>query len=375
MVGAQPSALIGIGFGNASNLYASAMAVYENQLYVGTFSWGGCEVWSFDGANWTQTVGAQPSALIGPGFGTACIVVESMRCFGINLCAGTGSPGGGEVWLFDGAAWHPLASADPAALIGTGFGNANNTDVTDMEVYGTSLYAGTYNGFTGCEVWDFNGVAWTQVVGAQPGALIGSGFGNAGNVDASVLRVYDSRLFAGTENWTAGCEVWSFDGANWTQEVGWGAPGTYEAPGFGDPNNAEVSSAAVFNNRLYTGTFNNVTGCAVFALKSSTTWYLAEGATDGGFETWVLVQNPNPHPVDIAVTFQTGSGEVAGPADTIPARSRRSYEVSRWAVTNDVSTKVTSTAGGYIICERAVYWRPSPGAVRYLGTDSIGYDP
>jgi hypothetical protein len=23
-------------------------------------------------------------------------------------------------------------------------------------------------------------------------------------------------------------------------------------------------------------------------------WYLAEGSTEGGMETWVLVQNPNP---------------------------------------------------------------------------------
>jgi len=61
--------------------------------------------------------------------------------------------------------------------------------------------------------------------------------------------------------------------------------------------------------------------------------------------------------------------------DTIPPHSRRSYLVNNWVTTNDVSTKVTSTAGGFIICERAVYWKPAPDAVRYLGTDSIGYDP
>ena len=104
-------------------------------------------------------------------------------------------------------------------------------------------------------------------------------------------------------------------------------------------------------------------------------WYLPEGATAGGFETWVLVQNPNVAPVDIDMRFQTGAGEVAGPVDTIPAQSRKTYKVNNWVSTFDVSTKVTSNAGGNIICERAVYWRPAPDAVRYLGTDSIGYCP
>jgi hypothetical protein len=42
--------------------------------------------------------------------------------------------------------------------------------------------------------------------------------------------------------------------------------------------------------------------------------------------------------------------------------------------TYDVSTRVTS-AGGFIVCERAMYWRPFPGAMDYLGTDSIGFRP
>jgi hypothetical protein len=105
------------------------------------------------------------------------------------------------------------------------------------------------------------------------------------------------------------------------------------------------------------------------------TWYLAEGATLGGFETWVLVQNPNPAPVDIDMKFQTGTGQVQGPIDTIPAESRRSYNVNLWVNTFDVSTQVDSTAGGYIICERAMYWSPLPTLDWVLGHDSIGFDP
>ena len=32
--------------------------------------------------------------------------------------------------------------------------------------------------------------------------------------------------------------------------------------------------------------------CSIGAVAPATTWYLAEGSTGEGFETWVLVQNP-----------------------------------------------------------------------------------
>jgi hypothetical protein len=104
-------------------------------------------------------------------------------------------------------------------------------------------------------------------------------------------------------------------------------------------------------------------------------WFLAEGATEGGFETWVLVQNPNPAPVTIDMKFQSTLGQVQGPIDTIPAQSRRSYNVNTWLTSFDVSTRVTSTAGGFIICERAMYWTPFPTFWWLLGHDSIGFDP
>jgi len=367
MVGATSP--VPAGFGNAANWDASAMTVYGNDLYVGTFSWGGCEVWRFDGTTWTQVVGALPSALIGPGFGYGCVVIRALQPFGTNLFASTGSPGGCEVWSFDSIAWTPQVSADPTAPVGLGFGNPANTDVMDMAVYGSNIYAGTSNWGGGCEVWRYDGINWIQDVGTQPTALIGSGFGNGGNVEAMQLEVYDSHLFAGTLN-NVGCELWSFDGTAWTQEVGGGAPGTYEAPGFGDTNNDYISGAAIFNNRLHLGTGNNVTGCDVFSLSSSTTWYLAEGATAGGFETWVLVQNPNTVPVNVTLTFQTGVGPVPGPTDTIPAQSRRSYLVNTYVGSFDVSTAVSADAD--VVCERSMYWTPEGSTVRRVGHDSVG---
>ena len=91
----------------------------------------------------------------------------------------------------------------------------------------------------------------------------------------------------------------------------------------------------------------------------ATTWYLAEGSTGTGFETWVLVQNPNPNNVDVDLTFMTLSGEVQGPTATVPANSRMTFNVADYVSnTFDVSTTVTSSgpagANGVIV-ERAMY--------------------
>ncbi len=85
-------------------------------------------------------------------------------------------------------------------------------------------------------------------------------------------------------------------------------------------------------------------------------WYLAEGSTYGGMETWVVVQNPNATAVTVDITFQTNEGKKDGPQDfPIPAQSRRSFILNSLAPDmKDVSTQVTAS-GGQVVCERAVY--------------------
>ncbi len=106
---------------------------------------------------------------------------------------------------------------------------------------------------------------------------------------------------------------------------------------------------------------------SVGATETAATWYLAEGATDGGMETYILVQNPNPAPIHVSLDFLTSTGKVAGPQDfRIPAGSRITFAASDFVTDYDVSTVVTST-GGDIICERSTY-----GAERTWATGSIG---
>jgi len=104
------------------------------------------------------------------------------------------------------------------------------------------------------------------------------------------------------------------------------------------------------------------------AISPSDTWYLAEGCTAGGFETWILVQNPGDEEVDVALTFMTAEGEVPGPTDTLPPRSRRTFNAGEYVSGYDVSTRVTSSGG--VICERSMYWGWDP--VRGAGHNSAG---
>jgi len=91
------------------------------------------------------------------------------------------------------------------------------------------------------------------------------------------------------------------------------------------------------------------------------TWYLAEGATQNGFQLYYLIENPNPVPVDVTVTYLRRSPNP--PFDIvysgIPAYTRKTIYVNGEdprLSSGDVSGIITSlTQGGPIIVERAMY--------------------
>ena len=86
----------------------------------------------------------------------------------------------------------------------------------------------------------------------------------------------------------------------------------------------------------------------------ATDYYLAEGTTDWGFTTYVLVQNPNPAPTDVTVTYMTSSGSVPQAPFSMPASSRKTIKVNDVLPASDFSTQVTGSQP--IIAERAMYW-------------------
>ena len=95
--------------------------------------------------------------------------------------------------------------------------------------------------------------------------------------------------------------------------------------------------------------------------------FLAEGTTDWGFTTYVLIQNPNPTDTEVDVTYMTNSGPVPQATFTIPADSRKTIRVNDVLPDTDLSTKVTGSQP--IIAERAMYWDNGTGEACH---DSIG---
>ncbi len=100
--------------------------------------------------------------------------------------------------------------------------------------------------------------------------------------------------------------------------------------------------------------------------RPATAWYLAEGTTAWGFDTWVLIQNPNPHPVTAYVTYMKPAGPQERPPLELPGGSRTTIHLNAEVPPGDVSTMIASPEGEVVV-ERSMYWNG-----RRAGHDSIG---
>ncbi|OFW56323.1 MAG: hypothetical protein A2Y75_03745 [Candidatus Solincola sediminis] len=118
--------------------------------------------------------------------------------------------------------------------------------------------------------------------------------------------------------------------------------------------------------------WNNKQGghCASGVTSLSNQWYLAEGCTAGGFETWVLLQNPGDTAANVNITYMNKDGEKAGPALSLPAKSRTTINAASTMGSDwNVSTKIDSDQP--IIAERAMYWNDKRAGHDGTGVSSL----
>jgi len=101
-------------------------------------------------------------------------------------------------------------------------------------------------------------------------------------------------------------------------------------------------------------------------------WYLAEGCTDYGFETWVEILNPGAVPANVSVTYLTASGAVAGPTLTVPPWSRQTVNVNATAPRGDVAIKVSADRS--VVAERSMYWDARRGGSGSIGARQLSTD-
>jgi len=140
------------------------------------------------------------------------------------------------------------------------------------------------------------------------------------------------------------------------------------------PNNTDVSTKVesdkpVICERAMYGAGMVWAHDSIGVTTPSPTWYLAEGCTAQGMQTYILVQNPGSEAAHIKLTFQTGRGEVPGPEVDLPGGRRITFLANTYVPNNtDVSTKVESDKP--VICERAMY-----GAGMAWAHDAVGYAP
>ncbi len=308
------------GFGDANNFYVESLCVYGSGLFAGTYNnISGCAVWRYDGSVWAQSVGQAADGTLGtgPGFGGGSenTSVSVMAVFNGKLYAGLNTKWDANiwaiymlvpkdwvrsVWCFDGSSWTSAPTTGVGGLAGYGTVNFGagvmQNPAISIAVTGTSLIVGTKNEANGCEVWSFDGSAWTQ--------LNTRGFGNINNITASSMVTSGSEIWVGTENQVNGADVWYYN-SGWTQvsSRGFAGNGNYSvasmlpvggtlfagtagnnggelwtnsgggwtfANSVGDANNLQISSMAEYNSKLYLGTKNTTDGGEVWRYDSGT---------------------------------------------------------------------------------------------------------
>ncbi|HEY5494410.1 MAG TPA: DUF5719 family protein [Candidatus Anoxymicrobiaceae bacterium] len=82
-------------------------------------------------------------------------------------------------------------------------------------------------------------------------------------------------------------------------------------------------------------------------------WFLPEGSSNWGFETWVLVQNPGLIDASIAITYMTETGGPMKVFHTVLAHSRATFSMVQDIGQQDSSVEVTSDIP--VIAERSMY--------------------
>ena len=99
-------------------------------------------------------------------------------------------------------------------------------------------------------------------------------------------------------------------------------------------------------------------------------FYLADGWTDNGGETWTLVQNPNDTDVEVRISYLRYYGkDNVVKNEVIPANSRKTFDMrSHSGIDGDAGIMVEClTPGKKVMVERSMYWDN-----RGVGTDTIG---
>ncbi len=240
------------GFGDVQNKNADSLAVSGANLVIGTRNLkSGAETWAFNGSAWTRL--SRLGFAVNNNYSAGPMLVA-----GGNLYAAPASKGGAELWQYNGTGWAQKGSE--------GFGDIMNQQVSSMVLWNSNIILGTRNTTDGGEVYRYDGATFTQI---NKSGFISTDYWYNDNVQS--MAVHSSALYAGVynetkfDNRTPGCRIYKYSGSgtSWDADI--------SSPGFGDHYNTGAPSMISFNNVLYVGTYNPLTGCEIWQ-KSGSTW-------------------------------------------------------------------------------------------------------
>ena len=101
----------------------------------------------------------------------------------------------------------------------------------------------------------------------------------------------------------------------------------------------------------------------------STTWYLAEGSTYGGFESTISIQNPGGQPADVNVTYMTPGGSHDGPSLTLEPMTQTQIDVAD-SLVDWSSISAVVTASSPVVAQLSVYWNEGTSTKSVMGVPS-----
>lgn len=389
----------GRGFNNRNNLAVTAMGVFGESLFVGTtnikldeagIQSEGASVYRLNGTTGAWSLSASAGGTFGDFFniGISSFAQFNGRLYASTIRARIGfvqiGTGRFQLWL-EGAGFQ-LWSTDITGAWrkeqGNGIIDPRDLCAVSMIEHLGQLHVGTlngkisidYTGTLGAPEYDSNGLGIYTVNGDGAwDVLVKGGFDDAGDAGVASMEALGSD---GNEGLAVGTT--SSDGPGKLKLYRQGAWVDGALPGFGNPHNTAISALVLVNSSegsssLFAGTTNADQGCEVWAGRPENTesWYLAEGSTKWGFDTYINIQNPNEEAVIAYVTFMTDSGELPQPPITLPPMSQTVINPAGSIGSRDFSTKVESHNAKRIAVDRRMIWT-GEGAASSEGHSSIG---
>lgn len=246
------------GFGHPQTLGIVSLSAIKGVLYASTSSWDG------SGARrlMRSTDGSNWSEAIGSSAGSVYNAeFTQMAEFKSKLYVGTANFNWEKQHTEGGELWRSDDGLAWSTVITGGFDSVDNDSISHLTVFENYLYVATlnYSATRGFDLWRSStgdALDWTRVVT--------NGFGDSKNWLVPTLEIFNNTLYAGTSNDLSGGELWrSQDGIHWAQVY---------LDGFGNAKSDVVGSLEVFRGQLYAGLRNFDTGGEIWRSPDGDQW-------------------------------------------------------------------------------------------------------